>query len=243
MRDSVYLMHTYFSLVFSCMPHRYAFAVGLLLSLPLASSAQSAAPTPTPKYYVGLAAYSSKYQYVGGNSFRELRLPVQVTAGYQLKPRLALQVGVAYSQSIFDYNKQPSAYYPPGSLIIAEKYYGKSIWRHTSVSVLGRYALQPQSTHRLQADLLGGVTLEKERYTVGYQYTAIDSTNAVYSSSQTTGGYNYAIWLFTAGLSTRYRVSQHLEAVLDATLNARLASVTSPPSLSGALGLRYRFGR
>jgi hypothetical protein len=120
------------------MPHRYAFAVGLLLSLPLAGSAQSVAPTPTPRYYVGLAAYSSKYQYVGGNSFRELRVPVQITAGYQLKPRLAVQVGVAYSQSTFDYNKQQSAYYPPGSFIIADKYYGKAIWRHTSVSVLGR---------------------------------------------------------------------------------------------------------
>jgi hypothetical protein len=225
------------------MPHRYAFAVGLLLSLPLASSAQSVAPTSTPRYYVGLAAYSSKYQYVGGNSFRELRVPVQVTAGYQLKPRLAVQVGVAYSQSTFDYNKQPSAYYPPGSFIIADKYYGKAIWRHTSVSVLGRYALLPQPTHRLQADLLGGVTLEKERHSVGYQYTAIDSTNAVCSSSQTTGGYTYAIWLFTAGLSTHYRVNQHLEAVLDATLNARLTSLASTPSLSGALGLRYRFGR
>jgi hypothetical protein len=225
------------------MPHRYVFAVGLLLSLPLAGSAQRVAPTPTTRYYVGLAAYSSKYQYVGGNSFRELRVPVQVTAGYQLQPRLAVQVGVAYSQSVFDYSKQPSAYYPPGSFIIADKYYGKSIWRHTSVSLLGRYALLPQPTHRLQADLLGGVTLEKERYTMAYQYTTIDSTNAVYSSSQTAYGYTYAIWLFTAGLSTRYRVNQHLEAVLDATLNTRLASVTSPPSLSGALGLRYRFGR
>jgi hypothetical protein len=65
-------------------------------------------------------------------------VPVQVTAGYQLKPRLAVQVGVAYSQSVFDYNKQQSAYYPPGSFIIADKYYGKAIWRHTSVSVLGR---------------------------------------------------------------------------------------------------------
>lgn len=225
------------------MPHRYALAVGLLLSLPLASSAQSAAPTPTPRYYVGLAAYSSKYQYVGGNSWRELRVPVQVTAGYQLQPRLAVQLGVAYSQSTFDYSKQGSAGYPPGSLIIADKYFGKAIWRHTSVSVLGRYTLLAPSTHRLQADLLGGVALETERHTVGYQYTAIDSTNAVYSSSQNTGGYTYAIWLFTAGLSTRYRVSRHLEAVLDGTINARLASLASTPSLSGALGLRYRFGR
>jgi hypothetical protein len=243
MGDSVYLMHTYSSLVFSCMPHRYAFAVGLLLSLPSAGSAQGVAPTPTPRYYVGLAAYSSKYQYVGGNSFRELRVPVQVTAGYQFQPQLAVQLGVAYSQSTFDYSKQESASYPPGSFIVADKYFGKSIWRHTSVSVLGRYTLTRPSAHRLQADVLGGVTLEKERQTTAYQYTTIDSTNAVHSSSQTMYGYTYAIWLLTAGLSTRYRVSQHLEAVLDATLNARLGSLTSPPSLSGALGLRYRFGR
>jgi hypothetical protein len=243
MADSVYLMHTYFSFVFSCMPHRYAFAVGLLLSVPLASSAQSIAPTPTQRYYVGLAAYSSKYQNIGGNSFRDLRVPVQVTAGYQLKPRLAVQVGVAYSQSVFDYSKQPSADYPPGSLIIADSHFGKSTWRHTSVSVLGRYTLTRQPTHRLQADVLGGIVLEKERYNIAYQYTTIDSTNAVYSSSQTTGGYTYAIWLLTAGLSTRYQISRHFEAVLDATVNARFGSLTTPPSLSGALGLRYRFGQ
>jgi hypothetical protein len=63
------------------------------------------------------------------------------------------------------------------------------------------------------------------------------------STSSVRTSYTYTLWLLTAGLSTRYRLGQHLEAVLDATLNARVSSLDSPPTLAGALGVRYRFGK
>lgn len=221
----------------------YYILAALLLGCPLSSAAQQLAPTPLPRYYVGVAGYISNYQSVGGNSLSDLRVPIQVTAGYQFGPRLAVQLGVAYSQSVFDYSKQPAAYYPPGGLIISDYSLGKSITRHTAVSLLSRYTLTHQPTRRLQADLLGGITLERERHVTGYQYTAIDSTNAVLLTSRTEYRYQYSFWQLTAGLSTRYRFSSHLEAVLDATLNARLSGLDSPPTLAGALGLRYRFGQ
>jgi hypothetical protein len=45
------------------------FLSGLLATAPLLSFAQ-AATAPTPRYYVGLTAYSSAYQSLSSNAYR-----------------------------------------------------------------------------------------------------------------------------------------------------------------------------
>jgi hypothetical protein len=78
---------------------------GLLLAASLPALAQTT-PDAAPRFYVGLGAYSSYYQALGGlsqASRSSVRLPLQFVAGYQLRPRLAVQVGVAYSGTTNDY--------------------------------------------------------------------------------------------------------------------------------------------
>ncbi|MDQ2794220.1 MAG: hypothetical protein M3Y12_09455, partial [Bacteroidota bacterium] len=80
---------------------------GLLAAAAFPARAQTAPAAPAalpglaaPRFFVGLAAYSSYYQPLGGLSLANrssVRVPLQLVAGYQLRPRLAVQVGVAYS--------------------------------------------------------------------------------------------------------------------------------------------------
>lgn len=221
----------------------YSLLFTLLAGCPLLGAAQQAATPTYGRYYVGLAGYISDYQGVSGNSLRELRAPVQLTAGYQLLPRLAIQAGVAYKQSTFDYGKLSFVEQDPQAVIMRHQYFGQANWYHTALSLLARYTLTRRATHRLQADLLGGFALEKERSATSYQYTTFDGTGAVFSSSTNAYGYHYSVGLLTAGLSARYRCGSRFETVLDATLNSPLSRLESPPSLAGALGLRYRFGQ
>lgn len=221
----------------------YPVLLSLFVGCPLLAAAQQAVPPAYGRYYVGLSAYASDYQGISGNSLRELRAPVQLTAGYQLRPRLAVQAGIAYKQSTFDYGTLSFVEQDPRAIITRHQYFGQANWYHTSLSLLARYTLTRHATHRLQADLLGGFTLEKEQSATSYQYTTFDGAGAVFSSSSNAYGYRYSVRLLTAGLSARYRCGPRLETVLDATLNSPLRRLESPPSLAGALGLRYRFGQ
>ncbi len=223
------------------MKNHYPVLAALLVGCPLAGLAQRVEPA-APRYYVGLAAYSSDYQGISGNSLRELRAPVQITAGYQLLPHLAVQAGVAYKQSTFDYGTLSYVEQDPQVFIAKHHYFGQANWYHTTLSVLARYTLTRHATHRLQTDLLGGFALEKEQSATSYQYTTFNGTGALLSTSTTASSYRYSVGLLTGGISARYRCTAHLEAVLDATLNAPLSSLMSAPTPAGALGLRYRFG-
>jgi hypothetical protein len=186
----------------------------LLLAAPLTGFAQTTAPVP--RYYVGLAAYSSGYQPLGGNYYSGTRLPFQLTAGYQLRPRLAVQVGVAYSGGSYSYFNAGRYYTSAGAAASPYSYYefqGRNQERNTSVALLARYTLTRQPQHRFQADLLGGVTLERERYNALSTRTFSDSTrtNVVTTNSDDTVRSNDI--LLTAGASARYRFGRHLEAV------------------------------
>ena len=105
----------------------------LLLGSPLPSLAQTSSDTPaTPRYYVGLGAYSSFYQSLGhasvGSNDYSFRLPVQLTAGYQLSPRLAVQVGVAYSSTNYHYDQWLRLWLlggPPNAARIGGRHRGK----------------------------------------------------------------------------------------------------------------------
>jgi hypothetical protein len=221
----------------------------LLLGAPLLCHAQNAEPAPCPRYYVGLAAYSSYYQTLSGGNYRPTRIPLQLTAGYQWQPRLAVQAGIAYSgasQSYFSVGRTyPNSGYPiPGMQGSYYDYNGRHTWRSASVSLLARYTLTRQLAHRMQFDLLGGFTWEHSSYRdYGSRADSVQSSLVMSAYDERS---NANRLLLALGPSVRYRFGQHLELFYDLLFNKRLASnqyyeiegITS----SSALGLRYRFG-
>ena len=217
---------------------------GLVALLPAVGHAQAPAP-PVPRYYVGLAAYSSAYQSLGGGVYRTTRLPFQVSVGYQVRPRLAVQLGVAYSSSSYD-NSGSGRYFPsPGPVGgVYQDYSFRGADRSASLALLARYTLTRHLGQRVQVDALGGVTVEASRYTLTNAYS--DSSQVPVTHRYEGRGTDWGV-LLTAGPSVRCRLSPHFDALLDFTLNYDLNRGNSPGSslLTGAtaLGMRYRFGR
>lgn len=216
---------------------------GLLASAPLVGAAQ-ATPAPTPRYYIGLALYSSDYQPLGGTYYRGVTVPVQLTLGYQLRPRLALQAAVAYSSST-SYSELGKYYASAGASTIYA-YFGydaSTSTRATTVAALARYTLTRQAAHRFQFDVLGGLSLVTRRYASSVTRTDTDSTYTVSQVRHYDDHSTQNDLLLTGGASARCRFGRHLEALLDVTLNRNLlmARVSGLPSAT-ALGLRYRFG-
>jgi hypothetical protein len=220
----------------------------LLLGAPLLSHAQTA-PT-LRRYYVGLSAYSSEYQPLSGNYRNGFTLPVQLTLGYQIRPRLAVQVSVAYSGSSYEYADVGKYYTGSGSAASPYAYFeysGKSSTSMTSIGLLGRYTLTRQPTHHLQFDILGGFTLATRRATDRYTRTDSDSTRAANVTTNSDIHFQQSNLLLTLGGSARYRFGQHLEGVFDMAANSIVLPDrrgTWSPGITGsaALGLRYRFG-
>lgn len=226
------------------MPFHYPFLASLLVLAPRLSPAQPTEPAPVPRYYLGLAAYSSAYQPLGGGAYRGIRVPVQVVAGYQLRPRLAVQLGVAYSGTSYSSFNAGRYVRTAGSAGVYYDYTHQSTVRNTSAALLARYTLTRQPAHRFQADLLGGITLENSRYT--YHDIDTDSSQVPITSRYDESGTNWAT-LLTAGPSVRYRFGSHLEALLDFTLSYDINRdhhlYRSELTGAMALGLRYRFGK
>ena len=223
---------------------------GLLAAVTLPARAQTSADAPaaplpgTARYYVGLGAYSSYYQQLGGQHNNSFRLPVQLVAGYQLRPRLAVQVGVAYSGNTFRYAfvGRPYGSGPTGYI----DYRADLTSRVLSASVLARYTLTRNPAHRVQFDALGGFTLEHgSSFERGTQADSLGGTLNVTNFSNRTSRNTL---LLTAGVGTRYRLSSHFELFYDFTLNKALNGPAPHPAPMGftgssTLGLRYRFGR
>lgn len=230
------------------MPYRLpiALAGSLLLGAPHPGAAQATEPAPLPQYYVGLAAYNSDFQHLGGYYWRTgFGVPVQATFGYQLRPRWAVQAGLVYQGYSFayDYTNRDlltgGQYGPLYSASITERY------RTFSASALARYTLTRKAAHRMQFDLLGGLTLE--HYRNASRYTRTDSAAAPVA---TDSRYYYSQLLATTGLGLRYRFGQRLEATYNLLFSYGLTGYGSAsPSYSdrltssAALGLQYRFGR
>ncbi|RZK97853.1 MAG: hypothetical protein EOO62_27375 [Hymenobacter sp.] len=215
----------------------------LLLSLPLLGHAQ--ATEFAPRYYVGLAAYSSGYQRLGGNYYQSTSIPVQLILGYQLRPRLAMQLGVTYSGNASDYAGIGSYYYHTPATPYYYDYTSHSTWRNTSLTVLARYTLTRKPTHHVQFDALGGLGVEIQRISYSEVRNEFDSTRTIFTRSDFSSRYKENNLLLTAGIGTRYRFSKHLEALLDITFNQGVWGSLPSRRLTSAtaLGLRYRFGQ
>ena len=226
-------------------PSRFALS-GLLAASPLLGLAQATSPAPTPRYYVGLALYASDYQPLGGSYYRGVTVPVQLTVGYQLRPRLAVQASVAYSSANANYfglGKYYSGSAAAASPYAFFEYHGSTSSRTISTTLLARYALTRQAAHRLQVDVLGGFVQVYQRSTRTQVQTDTDSTQTVLVTRSTGSEVEQYDLLLAAGASARYRLGRHLEAVFDVMLNHNLKAspITGYPSAT-ALGLRYRFG-
>ncbi|MDQ2772754.1 MAG: hypothetical protein M3Y54_19900 [Bacteroidota bacterium] len=228
-------------------------AAGLLAAAP--ALAQTAAPAPaaaapaTPRYYVGLNAYTNFYQPLvqPAPGLGSLPVPVQVqlVAGYQLRPRLAVQVGLAggSSRNPYSYPRYPDF---PSSTTAYSHEAGSSTWRGLSASVLARYTLTRQLNHRFQADVLGGFTLVTDALrTRGTRTDSLGGSLVAQSYDRRSSG---QLLQLTLGSSLRYRVLPGLDLNFDLTLNRALTGSRPTPGYFGglttaaALGLRYRFG-
>jgi len=208
----------------------------LLLAPPLLGFSQTpdAAPAATSRFYVGLAAYHSNFQNLGSwqRGDTGFRVPVQLTAGYQLRPRLALELGVAYSGRTTAYTGTISA-----------QYSSISTTRTASGSALARYALIRQPAHRLQIEALGGFTLVHTNFSL--QNFIVDYASPSQPAVRYTVRSSSSDLLLTAGLGLRYRLSFHFALNFDITTNRNLNHPETYNGYTGsaALGLRYRFGQ
>ncbi|MFC7668269.1 hypothetical protein ACFQT0_13440 [Hymenobacter humi] len=189
----------------------FPFALGtLLLAAPHLSLAQTTDPAPAPRFFVGLGAYSSYYQKLGNQRFLNsgLQVPVQLTAGYQWRPRLAVQVGVAYSGMSNRYSNSGYYYTGPNSLNYYEAA-GRYTGRSASVSALARYTLTRNPAHRMQFDALGGLTLE--RRTSSSRGTRSDSVQSSFVTTPYNYNFSQNTVLLTLGMGTRYRITPRFE--------------------------------
>jgi len=214
-----------------------------LLGSPLVGYAQSK-DTPAPRFYGGLGIYTSSHHNIS-NWGSGARIPVQAVVGYQLRPRLAVQLGFAYSGNRYSYDYQRDY----TSFGIVAYPVGTSTERNTTTSVLARYTLTRKLQHRFQADLLGGAKFEYSAYRdKGTYFDNRPTTPTVtpYDNSST-----YTSTLLSIGPSLRYRVVSRLEVVYDLTFDFSVSggkysnsiySANRRPEATMALGLRYHFG-
>lgn len=220
------------------MPPFFLSCAALLLSAPLATLAQTADPLPAHRFYGGLAVYASAAQRLGGYYGSRYSVPVQATLGYQLRPRLAVQVGLAYSRVRSNYS-YANEYVDPNANLISNLTTSDYARRTFSTSVLARYTITRPGAHRFQVDALGGPSLE---HSFSSSATT-ETTTSQGSTSVSSSDYSYANnnLRLNVGPSFRYRFGKHLDAMYDILLNISLTN-SAYTNTAMALGLRYRFG-
>ncbi|MFD1468913.1 outer membrane beta-barrel protein [Hymenobacter caeli] len=218
----------------------------LAIALPLVGAAQSVAPASlSPQFFVGLGGAVNTYQRLDG--FDKNSLAPVLTAGVQLRSRLALQIGVGYRQRTDQSSFSGGGYLDDSGQSQPSSSTSSYYQRRLRVPVLVRYGVTRGGQGRFQVDMLGGLTLE--RYWNGYDYVVTnENTKAVVQNDFYHGAANGLY--FTLGPSVRYRVGPHLDLTGDAVINCLLQRNTAPyytfsDRLSGnlALGIRYRFAR
>ena len=221
------------------------FLGGLLLGLPLLSLAQDAPPATAPRFYAGLAAYSGPYQRFGSSNTNgtDVNIPVQATFGYQLRPRLAVQIGLTYSgyKRGYGYNYN---YIDSNTDQINYSSNGTYTLRTFDTALLLRYTLTRKAAHRFQVDAVGGLQLTHQRgRQVGTDiYSYINPSQGPRTTIEYDNVYPYNVLSVNLGPGFRYRFGQRLEAVGDILFNLPVTGNYHNLDSSLALGLRYHFG-
>jgi hypothetical protein len=211
-------------------------SASLLLGLPLASAAQAAAPVP--RFYGGVGLYSSWYNTLGSHYGDGNTVPVQVTLGYQLRPRLAVQGSFAYS-SYSGTNAGTVIDYYTG---LGNSYLSNYRNRFYTLAAQVRYTLTRQPSHHFQFDILGGFTRESYSYDGNGYYPSYVAANQPTVTSTYDNHSSNSNYLINAGPSVRYRIGQRFELAYSWTLGLDLRAAEHPHDAS-SLGIRYRFGR
>jgi hypothetical protein len=164
---------------------------------------------------------------------------VQATLGYQLKPRLALELSVAYGgrtstyANAIDYMTSTASVVHYESAITSQR-------RVVTTSMLARYTLTRKASHRFQVDALGGISGEYSRYHTNGTSTQVNQ-GVTDTNSYDYGGSNNNLRV-NLGPSFRYRFGERLEGVYDILVNMSVTNAYHNVNTAMALGLRYRFG-
>lgn len=217
---------------------------GALLIPSFTGHAQSVELPTAPHFYGGLGVYSSSRQNLGSWNINQARIPVQALVGYQLRPRLAVQLGVAYSGNSDDYaysTSYSSTYPPPPSTVV--DFAGQYKERFVTATLLARYGLTRKPGHRFQADVLGGAKFEYVRY--GEAGTRTTYNQAAPVATAYSAPHTSTQSALSLGFGLRYRLVSQLEVAYDFTFDlpvARSDYYSSRLQASTSLGLRYHFG-
>lgn len=226
----------------------------LLISLLAAARsgwAQADAPAAFPRWYAGVQYGRHNYQLAlsaqagpayGGAGRTNARRP-QLTAGYQLRPRLALQVGVAPARQSFAYGG--SGTNDAGQLVSEA---GSSSGRSLAVPLLLRYTVALKPWKKLELDALAGTVLFTSRSETEFTRT---ENGVLTAHSRFTTTVNNAF--ITLGPSARYPLGRHVAGFADWLFYKNLrptgagSAGANPGNSAGitssvTLGIRYQFG-
>ncbi|TPG59489.1 outer membrane beta-barrel protein [Hymenobacter nivis] len=204
-----------------------------LASLPLLGTAQT---TPTaPHYYVGLGA-----SVLTSAPFQRYSTPAiyspTLTAGGQLSPRWALQLGIGLGwqhagYTLSDPNGAPSTIYSSTTQD-----------RFLSVPVLARYTFTAP-TARWRVDALGGLMLV---HTASHTIYTVHYTNGREDEGTDTR-YSDNTYSLSLGPAVRYALTPRVELTANALVNAALNrgyydSFSDRLFLNALVGAHYTFG-
>jgi hypothetical protein len=223
------------------------------IALPLLSAAQAVPTTGpdgpatrrSPTFYLGVAAATGLLASpdgfsgtpTGPTTYNHVPLLPKLTIGWQVLPRLALQLSGQYAQQTDTYSFVQGSPDVNGQVVFIPGFHSFRL-HSVAVPILARYTLTSNLARRFQVDLLGGATL------VG---TTPEATTIRYDKSSTDVQ-------LSLGPSFRYRVAPHWEVTADVVANYRLSedpigsSVFSPnkastrTALTGSLGVTYGLG-
>lgn len=195
-----------------------------------------------PRLYAGVGL--SKGIYQSYDTYFKPRFSPALTAGIRLRPRLAVELSVTYSQ------KQETNHYRSSSTFY-DASTQQSIYAQVTthnrerlviVPILLRASLTKAPTRPVHFDLLTGVTVA--RIGILTKFSAVNNSQYVVyeyeSDSPTLETY------LSLGAGLRYTVSPHLEVVGDALLQRALTHAYPygfNASATGLLSVRYRFSK
>ncbi|WP_218779807.1 outer membrane beta-barrel protein [Hymenobacter crusticola] len=212
--------------------------------LVLHASFSSAQQTPIPRFYGGVQAFVSSFPifYPGAtNSYLTYSGPVELLAGYRFAPRWAMQVGWIGTRKVYH---DGNHYVDPttgGDVVNMSR----EDRRNTAIPVLMRYSLTRKMAHRVQFDVLAGVTLVHASYE--RRATRLVDEQLVFDDRKVNKATNIALCI---GPSIRYSLGSHLGLIAhyghNGTLNPR-HKAGSPILATGFAntftgGIHYRFG-
>jgi hypothetical protein len=245
------------------------------IALPLLSAAQAVPTTGpdgpatrrSPTFYLGVAAATGLLASpdgfsgtpTGPTTYNHVPLLPKLTIGWQVLPRLALQLSGQYAQQTDTYSFVQGSPDVNGQVVFIPGFHSFRL-HSVAVPILARYTLTSNLARRFQVDLLGGATLVHR----STQYNSLvylpepsaiplpvgttpEATTIRYDKSSTDVQ-------LSLGPSFRYRVAPHWEVTADVVANYRLSedpigsSVFSPnkastrTALTGSLGVTYGLG-